>query len=79
MQLLDMAGLDIYTAVGQLPEPGPLQLEQGLSTTIQELVDQGRLGMKTKGGIFDYTTSRSPSCARSASAASSRCARRSSS
>ena len=26
-----------------------------IASTIQALVDQGRLGMKTKGGIFDYT------------------------
>ena len=32
-----------------------LSNEKGLSTTIQALVDQGRLGMKTKGGLFDYT------------------------
>ena len=32
-----------------------LSNEKGLSTTIQKLVDEGRLGMKTKGGIFDYT------------------------
>jgi 3-hydroxybutyryl-CoA dehydrogenase/5-formyl-3-hydroxy-2-methylpyridine 4-carboxylate dehydrogenase len=53
MQLLDMAGLDIYSAVaGYLNQD--LSNEKGLSTTIQGLVDQGRLGMKTKGGIFDY-------------------------
>ena len=54
MQLLDMAGLDIYSAVaGYLNQD--LSNEQGLSTTIQDLVAKGRLGMKTKGGIFDYT------------------------
>lgn len=54
MQLLDMAGLDIYSAVaGYLNQD--LSTEKGLSSTIQALVDQGRLGMKTKGGIFDYT------------------------
>ena len=54
MQLLDMAGLDIYSAVaGYLNQD--LSTEKGLSSTIQGLVDQGRLGMKTKGGIFDYT------------------------
>jgi 3-hydroxybutyryl-CoA dehydrogenase/5-formyl-3-hydroxy-2-methylpyridine 4-carboxylate dehydrogenase len=54
MQLLDMAGLDIYSAVASYLNPD-LSNEKGLSTTIQKLVDQGRLGMKTKGGIFDYT------------------------
>lgn len=54
MQLLDMAGLDIYSAVaGYLNQD--LSNEKGLSSTIQKLVDEGRLGMKTKGGIFDYT------------------------
>jgi len=54
MQLLDMAGLDIYSAVaGYLNQD--LSTEKGLSTTISDLVAQGRLGMKTKGGIFDYT------------------------
>ena len=54
MQLLDMAGLDIYSAVASYLNQD-LSNEKGLSTTIQALVDQGRLGMKTKGGIFDYT------------------------
>ena len=54
MQLLDMAGLDIYSAVASYLNQD-LSNEKGLSTTIQKLVDQGRLGMKTKGGIFDYT------------------------
>jgi 3-hydroxybutyryl-CoA dehydrogenase/5-formyl-3-hydroxy-2-methylpyridine 4-carboxylate dehydrogenase len=53
MQLLDMAGLDIYSAVASYLNQD-LSNEKGLSTTIQGLVDQGRLGMKTKGGIFDY-------------------------
>jgi 3-hydroxyacyl-CoA dehydrogenase len=54
MELLDMAGLDIYNAVGSY-------LNQDLSTsgevspTIRGLIDQGRLGMKTGGGIYDYT------------------------
>jgi len=54
MQLLDMAGLDIDSAVASYLNQD-LSNEQGLSSTIQGLVDQGRLGMKTKGGIFDYT------------------------
>ncbi len=53
MQLLDMAGLDIYSAVASYLNKD-LSNEQGLSSTIQALVDQGRLGIKTKGGIFDY-------------------------
>jgi len=54
MELLDMAGLDIYSAVGSY-------LNQDLSTsgevskTIRDLIAEGRLGMKTGGGIYDYT------------------------
>ena len=54
MELLDMAGLDIYDAVGSY-------LNQDLSTsgevskTIRDLIERGRLGMKTGGGIYDYT------------------------
>lgn len=54
MQLLDMAGLDIYSAVASYLNQD-LSNEQGISSTIQDLVAKGRLGMKTKGGIFDYS------------------------
>ena len=57
MQLLDMAGLDIYTAVASYLNQD-LSNEQGISSTIQDLTAKGRLGMKTKGGIFDYTDER---------------------
>jgi 3-hydroxybutyryl-CoA dehydrogenase/5-formyl-3-hydroxy-2-methylpyridine 4-carboxylate dehydrogenase len=54
MELLDMAGLDIYSMVaGYLNQD--LSNEAGISSTIQGLTGQGRLGIKTKGGIFDYT------------------------
>src|SRR3954466_5910179 len=54
MELLDMAGLDIYQAVGSylnqdLPTSGDV------SSTIRDLIAKGRLGMKTGGGIYDYT------------------------
>jgi len=42
MQLLDMAGLDIYSAVASYLNKD-LSNEKGLSTPIQALVDQGRL------------------------------------
>lgn len=57
MALLDMAGLDIYTAVSSY-------LNQELCTRtdtagyVTEKTRQGRLGMKTGGGIFDYTPER---------------------
>jgi 3-hydroxyacyl-CoA dehydrogenase len=54
MELLDMAGLDIYHAVGSY-------LNQDLSTsgevskTIRDLIEQGRLGMNTGRGLYHYT------------------------
>lgn len=54
MQLLDMAGMDIYNAVASYLNRD-LSNEAGVSSTITDLVAQGRLGMKTKGGLFDYT------------------------
>ncbi len=54
MELLDMAGLDIYNAVGSYLN-GDLSTSGEVSSTIRELIDQGRLGMKTGGGIYDYT------------------------
>jgi 3-hydroxyacyl-CoA dehydrogenase len=54
MQLLDMAGLDIYTSVATYLNPA-LSNASEVSSTIRNLTAEGRLGMKTKGGIFDYT------------------------
>lgn len=54
MQLLDMAGLDIYSSVATYLNPD-LSDSSEVSSTIRELKEQGRLGIKTKGGIFDYT------------------------
>ena len=54
MQLLDMAGMDIYTSVASYLNPD-LSNAADVSPTIRTLVEQGRLGMKTKGGLFDYT------------------------
>lgn len=54
MHLLDMAGMDIYTAVASYLNPD-LSNASDVSPTIQDLVARGRLGMKTKGGLFDYT------------------------
>jgi len=54
MELLDMAGLDIYNAVGSY-------LNQDLSTSgevssmIRDRIAEGKLGMKTGSGIYDYT------------------------
>ncbi len=57
MELLDMAGLDIYNAVGSYLN-GDLSTSGEVSSTIRGLIDQGRLGMKSGGGIYDYTPER---------------------
>jgi 3-hydroxyacyl-CoA dehydrogenase len=54
MELLDMAGLDIYRAVGSYLNPD-LSTSGEVSKTIRDLIDRGRLGMKTGGGLYDYT------------------------
>jgi 3-hydroxyacyl-CoA dehydrogenase len=54
MELLDMAGLDIYNAVGSYLNR-ELSTADEVSSTIRGLIEQGRLGMKTGGGIYDYT------------------------
>jgi 3-hydroxyacyl-CoA dehydrogenase len=54
MELLDMAGLDIYNAVGSYLNQD-LSTSGEVSSTIRGLIDHGRLGMKTGGGIYDYT------------------------
>jgi len=54
MELLDMAGLDIYNAVGSYLNPD-LSTSGEVSSTIRDLIDKNRLGMKTGGGIYDYT------------------------
>jgi 3-hydroxyacyl-CoA dehydrogenase len=54
MELLDMAGLDIYNAVGSYLNKD-LSTSAEVSSTIREKIEQGRLGMKTGGGLYDYT------------------------
>jgi len=54
MELLDMAGLDIYNAVGSYLNKD-LSTSGDVSSTIREKIDQGRLGMKSGAGIYDYT------------------------
>ena len=54
MELLDMAGLDIYDAVGSYLNQD-LSTSGEVSSTIRGLIEKGRLGMKTGGGIYDYT------------------------
>jgi 3-hydroxyacyl-CoA dehydrogenase len=54
MQLLDVAGLDIYESVaGYLNSD--LSTEPGISETITKLTGEGKLGLKTGGGLFQYS------------------------
>jgi len=57
IQLLDMAGLDIYTAVAGFLN-ADLSNETGISKTATDLRDEGRLGIKAGKGFFDYTPER---------------------
>lgn len=54
MSLLDMAGLDIYNAVGSYLNR-ELCDRADVAPYVTERVAAGRLGMKTGGGIYDYT------------------------
>lgn len=57
MALLDMAGLDIYQAVGSYLNKD-LCNRADVSPWVSERTAKGRLGMKTGGGIFSYTPER---------------------
>lgn len=54
LRLLDMAGLDIYTSVASYLNES-LCNDAGVSSTVTARVAEGRLGIKTQGGLFDYT------------------------
>lgn len=57
MALLDMAGLDIYQAVGSYLNK-ELCNRGDVSPYVTERTASGKLGMKTKAGIFSYTPER---------------------
>jgi 3-hydroxybutyryl-CoA dehydrogenase/5-formyl-3-hydroxy-2-methylpyridine 4-carboxylate dehydrogenase len=57
MALLDMAGLDIYQAVGSYLNK-ELSTRDDVSPLITEKTAAGRLGIKSGAGIFDYTPER---------------------
>lgn len=57
MALLDMAGLDIYQAVGSYLNK-ELSTRGDVSPLITARTAEGRLGIKSGGGIFDYTPER---------------------
>src|SRR5829696_6982265 len=54
LELLDMTGLDIYTAVASYLNKD-LSNNTGISSTVTSKVDEGKLGIKTQGGLFEYT------------------------
>lgn len=54
MELLDMAGLDIYSSVASYLN-ADLSNESGVSKRVKEKVEAGELGIKTGKGLFDYT------------------------
>jgi 3-hydroxybutyryl-CoA dehydrogenase/5-formyl-3-hydroxy-2-methylpyridine 4-carboxylate dehydrogenase len=53
MRLLDMAGLDIYTSVAGYLNPD-LSNDPSVPAVVSDLVTDGKLGMKTAGGMFPY-------------------------
>jgi 3-hydroxybutyryl-CoA dehydrogenase/5-formyl-3-hydroxy-2-methylpyridine 4-carboxylate dehydrogenase len=57
MALLDVAGLDIYQAVGGYLN-ADLSKRGDVSAYVTDKTAQGHLGMKTGGGIYDYTPAR---------------------
>jgi 3-hydroxybutyryl-CoA dehydrogenase/5-formyl-3-hydroxy-2-methylpyridine 4-carboxylate dehydrogenase len=57
MALLDMAGLDIYQAVGSYLNK-ELCSRGDVAKFVTDRTGQGKLGIKSRGGIFDYTPER---------------------
>jgi 5-formyl-3-hydroxy-2-methylpyridine 4-carboxylic acid 5-dehydrogenase len=57
LELLDMAGLDIYTSVASYLNKS-LSASPEVSKTVTDKVAAGQLGIKTQGGLFDYTPER---------------------
>ncbi len=57
MQLLDVAGLDIYKAVASYLN-ADLDGRSDVSGTVTSRVERGELGMKTGKGLFEYTPER---------------------
>lgn len=53
MRLVDMAGLDIYEAVGSYLN-AQLSNESGVSPLVTRLTEENKLGMKTGGGLYSY-------------------------
>jgi 3-hydroxyacyl-CoA dehydrogenase len=49
-----VAGLDIYESVANYLN-SDLSTESGVSETITKLTEQGKLGIKAGGGLFEYS------------------------
>ena len=54
MRLLDMAGLDIYQSVASYLNQD-LSNEEGVSPLITDRTEKGQLGMKSLGGMYQYS------------------------
>jgi 3-hydroxybutyryl-CoA dehydrogenase/5-formyl-3-hydroxy-2-methylpyridine 4-carboxylate dehydrogenase len=54
LELLDVAGLDIYNSVASYLN-ADLNASADISSTVTSKVAAGKLGMKTQGGLFEYT------------------------
>ncbi len=54
LELLDVAGLDIYTSVASYLNKD-LNASPSISATVTSKVEEGKLGLKTGGGLFEYT------------------------
>jgi 3-hydroxybutyryl-CoA dehydrogenase/5-formyl-3-hydroxy-2-methylpyridine 4-carboxylate dehydrogenase len=54
LELLDTAGLDIYTSVASYLNKD-LNASPEVSPTVTSKVAEGKLGLKTQGGLFEYT------------------------
>ena len=57
LELLDVAGLDIYTSVASYLNKD-LNASPEVSATVTNKVKEGKLGLKTQGGLFEYTPER---------------------
>jgi 3-hydroxybutyryl-CoA dehydrogenase/5-formyl-3-hydroxy-2-methylpyridine 4-carboxylate dehydrogenase len=57
LELLDTAGLDIYTSVASYLNKD-LNASPEVSATVTSKVAEGKLGLKTQGGLFSYTPER---------------------
>jgi 5-formyl-3-hydroxy-2-methylpyridine 4-carboxylate dehydrogenase len=54
LELLDVAGLDIYNSVASYLN-ADLNSSAEISPTVTSKVAEGKLGIKTQGGLFEYT------------------------